>query len=176
MNKYFVYYSATGNGDFIADHLKEKGYLSPTIYYVISKLNEYNLIDDNQYAINFINTHKKTFGKLEVLKDINIDITQGEVLVVIGPSGSGKSTFLRCLNRLETATSGKIIVNGENISDKKININKARENIGMVFQHLPDRTAGKLTPVPRSLFQFFERRPDHRFLSGQQSGGDPHTV
>ena len=60
---------------------------------------------------------------------------QGEVLVVIGPSGSGKSTFLRCLNRLETATSGKIIVNGENISDKKININKARENIGMVFQH-----------------------------------------
>lgn len=78
---------------------------------------------------------KKSFGKLEVLKDINIDITQGEVLVVIGPSGSGKSTFLRCLNRLETATSGKIIVNGENISDKKININKARENIGMVFQH-----------------------------------------
>ena len=78
---------------------------------------------------------KKTFGKLEVLKDINIDIKQGEVLVVIGPSGSGKSTFLRCLNRLETATSGKIIVNGENISDKKVNINKARENIGMVFQH-----------------------------------------
>ena len=78
---------------------------------------------------------KKTFGKLEVLKDINIDIMQGEVLVVIGPSGSGKSTFLRCLNRLETATSGKIIVNGQNISDKKININKARENIGMVFQH-----------------------------------------
>ncbi len=78
---------------------------------------------------------KKSFGKLEVLKDINIDITQGEVLVVIGPSGSGKSTFLRCLNRLETATSGKIIVNGENISDKKVNINKARENIGMVFQH-----------------------------------------
>ncbi len=78
---------------------------------------------------------KKTFGKLEVLKDINIDITQGEVLVVIGPSGSGKSTFLRWLNPLETATSGKIIVNGENISDKKVNINKARENIGMVFQH-----------------------------------------
>ena len=78
---------------------------------------------------------KKSFGKLEVLKDINIDITQGEVLVVIGPSGSGKSTFLRCLNRLETASSGKIVVNGENISDKKININKARENIGMVFQH-----------------------------------------
>lgn len=78
---------------------------------------------------------KKSFGQLEVLKDINIDINEGEVVVVIGPSGSGKSTFLRCLNRLEDITAGTVIVNGENISDKKININKARENIGMVFQH-----------------------------------------
>ncbi len=78
---------------------------------------------------------KKNFDKLEVLKDINIDISQGEVLVVIGPSGSGKSTFLRCLNKLDYPTSGTIIVNGENISDKKVNINKVRENIGMVFQH-----------------------------------------
>ena len=78
---------------------------------------------------------KKSFGQIEVLRDINIDINEGEVVVVIGPSGSGKSTFLRCLNRLEEITSGKVIVNGENISDKKININKARENIGMVFQH-----------------------------------------
>ncbi|MCR5253809.1 MAG: amino acid ABC transporter ATP-binding protein [Treponema sp.] len=78
---------------------------------------------------------KKSFGQLEVLKDINIDINEGEVVVVIGPSGSGKSTFLRCLNRLEEITAGTVIVNGENISDKKININKARENIGMVFQH-----------------------------------------
>lgn len=78
---------------------------------------------------------KKSFGQLEVLKDINIDINEGEVVCVIGPSGSGKSTFLRCLNRLEDITAGTVIVNGENISDKKININKARENIGMVFQH-----------------------------------------
>lgn len=78
---------------------------------------------------------KKSFGQLQVLKDINIDINEGEVVVVIGPSGSGKSTFLRCLNRLEDITAGTVIVNGENISDKKININKARENIGMVFQH-----------------------------------------
>ncbi len=78
---------------------------------------------------------KKSFGQLDVLKDINIDINEGEVVVVIGPSGSGKSTFLRCLNRLEEITAGTVIVNGENISDKKININKARENIGMVFQH-----------------------------------------
>jgi polar amino acid transport system ATP-binding protein len=76
---------------------------------------------------------KKSFGQLDVLKDINIDINEGEVVVVIGPSGSGKSTFLRCLNRLEEITAGTVIVNGENISDKKININKARENIGMVF-------------------------------------------
>jgi len=78
---------------------------------------------------------KKSFAKLEVLKDINIDIAEGEVVVVIGPSGSGKSTFLRCLNRLESITAGKIIVNGNDISDKKIDINKVRENIGMVFQH-----------------------------------------
>ena len=78
---------------------------------------------------------KKNFGSLEVLKDINIDIKEGEVVTIIGPSGSGKSTFLRCLNRLETITGGKIIVNGADISDKSININKVRENIGMVFQH-----------------------------------------
>ena len=78
---------------------------------------------------------QKSFGKLEVLKDISIDIKEGEVVVVIGPSGSGKSTFLRCLNKLETITDGKIIVNGNDISDKKIDINKVRENIGMVFQH-----------------------------------------
>lgn len=78
---------------------------------------------------------KKSYGKLEVLKDISTDIYKGEVVVVIGPSGSGKSTFLRCLNKLETVTSGKVIVNGEDITDKKVNINKVRENIGMVFQH-----------------------------------------
>src|SRR5574344_807349 len=78
---------------------------------------------------------KKNFGKLEVLKDINLDIKEGEVVVVIGPSGSGKSTFLRCLNRLESITEGTVIINGKNISDKHINIDEARENIGMVFQH-----------------------------------------
>ena len=78
---------------------------------------------------------KKHFGKLEVLKDISIDIDEGEVVVLLGPSGSGKSTFLRCLNQLETATSGTIIVDGFNITDKHTDINKVRENIGMVFQH-----------------------------------------
>lgn len=78
---------------------------------------------------------KKNFGKLEVLKDISLDIHEGEVVVLLGPSGSGKSTFLRCLNQLETATSGQIIVDGYDVTDKHTNINKVRENIGMVFQH-----------------------------------------
>ncbi len=77
---------------------------------------------------------KKNFGKLEVLKDINTDIYEGEVVVVLGPSGSGKSTFLRCLNRLEDITGGEVVVDGNHIDDRHININKVRENIGMVFQ------------------------------------------
>ena len=78
---------------------------------------------------------RKSFHSLEVLKGISTDIVKGEVAVIIGPSGSGKSTFLRCLNGLETITSGKVIIDGKNIADPKIDINRARENIGMVFQH-----------------------------------------
>ena len=78
---------------------------------------------------------KKSFGHQKVLKGISTDIYEGEVVCIIGPSGSGKSTFLRCLNRLENATSGEIVVDDYRISDKKININRVRENIGMVFQH-----------------------------------------
>ncbi|MFT3982808.1 MAG: amino acid ABC transporter ATP-binding protein [Lachnospiraceae bacterium] len=77
---------------------------------------------------------RKCFGELEVLKHIDAEVTEKEVLCVIGPSGSGKSTFLRCLNRLESITGGEVVINGVNISDKKTDINKVRENIGMVFQ------------------------------------------
>ncbi len=77
---------------------------------------------------------KKSFGNLDVLKGINEEIKDGEVLVVIGPSGSGKSTFLRCLNLLEIPTSGSIFFEGKNITDKNIDINKVREEMGMVFQ------------------------------------------
>ncbi len=76
----------------------------------------------------------KSFGALEVLNGIDLEIKEGEVVCLIGPSGSGKSTFLRCLNRLEESTSGTIEVDGFEISDKKLNIDKVRQNIGMVFQ------------------------------------------
>lgn len=76
---------------------------------------------------------KKSFGELEVLKGIDQHISQGEKIVVIGPSGSGKSTFLRCLNLLETPTEGEIIVDGDNITDPKININKIQRKNGYGF-------------------------------------------
>ncbi len=77
---------------------------------------------------------KKSFGHLEVLKDISNHVEQQEVVVVIGPSGSGKSTFLRCLNGLEKATSGHIIINGMELTNPKVDITKLRQKVGMVFQ------------------------------------------
>ena len=77
---------------------------------------------------------KKSFGANEVLKDINVEIKPQEVVVVIGPSGSGKSTFLRCLNLLESITGGQVIIDGIDLTDKQTNINKIREDVGMVFQ------------------------------------------
>lgn len=81
-----------------------------------------------------VNNLYKSFGKNDVLKGIDEHIEKGEVVVVIGPSGSGKSTFLRCLNLLEEPTSGQIIFEGNDITDKKVDINKIREKMGMVFQ------------------------------------------
>lgn len=77
---------------------------------------------------------KKSFGHVHVLKGIDAEIKAGEVICVIGPSGSGKSTFLRCLNRLEEATDGEILVDGQSITEKSSNIDKIRQHIGMVFQ------------------------------------------
>ena len=97
----------------------------------------------------------KAFGDLNVLKDINVDIYKGDVVCVIGPSGSGKSTFLRCLNRLEAPTSGKILFEGVDITDPKTDIDKHRQKMGMVFQQFnlfPHMTIMKnLTIAPMKL-------------------------
>lgn len=77
----------------------------------------------------------KSFGDLKVLDEITEEIHQGEVVSIIGPSGSGKSTFLRCLNLLEKPSSGRVIFEGTDITDKKVNIDLHRQKIGMVFQH-----------------------------------------
>ena len=98
---------------------------------------------------------KKNFGSLEVLKDINMEVKDGEVVCLIGPSGSGKSTFLRCLNKLEEPTAGVIIVDDYDLMAKTSDINKIRENIGMVFQqfnlfpHLSVLQNIMLAPVDR---------------------------
>ena len=100
---------------------------------------------------------KKSFHHLEVLKGIDVSVNEGEVVCVIGPSGGGKSTFLRCLNRLEEATEGQIFVDGYEITDKKVDINKVRQNIGMVFQsfnlfaHLTVKKNIMLAPVDLKL-------------------------
>ncbi|MCB7513558.1 MAG: amino acid ABC transporter ATP-binding protein [Clostridiales bacterium] len=102
---------------------------------------------------------KKSFHHLDVLKGIDLTVAEGEVVCVIGPSGGGKSTFLRCLNRLEDATEGQIFVDGYEITDKKVNINKVRQNIGMVFQsfnlfaHLSVKKNIMLAPVDLKLMR-----------------------
>ncbi len=83
--------------------------------------------------LEIIDLHKK-FGNLHVLKGINMEVDRGEVVVIIGPSGSGKSTLLRCINRLEEPTKGKVILDGVEITDPKVDINKIRQRIGIVFQ------------------------------------------
>ena len=99
----------------------------------------------------------KSFGNLEVLKGVSQHINKGERVVLIGPSGSGKSTFLRCLNLLETPTSGEIVFEGQSITDEKCDINKIRQKMGMVFQHFnlfPNMTTLKnitLAPVRTGL-------------------------
>ena len=82
--------------------------------------------------ISIKNLHK-SFGDLDVLKGINLNVDKGEIIAIIGPSGSGKSTILRCMNLLEEPTKGEIIFEGQNIADKKVNIYKVRQKIGMVF-------------------------------------------
>lgn len=98
---------------------------------------------------------QKSFGSLDVLKGVDLDVAEGEVVSIIGPSGSGKSTFLRCINALESSTGGTIVVDGNTITKKHADINKIRENIGMVFQqfnlfpHLTVKKNIMMAPVDR---------------------------
>ena len=109
---------------------------------------------------------KKSFGKLQVLKDIDTQIDKGEVVVVIGPSGSGKSTFLRCLNLLEHPTGGDIIFEGVSITSKKNDINKQREKMGMVFQQFnlfPHMTVlQNITLAPVKLKKLSKEKADEK--------------
>ena len=95
----------------------------------------------------------KNFGDLKVLKNISTTINKGEIISIIGPSGSGKSTFLRCINKLEEPTEGHIYIDGMDLMDKKTDINKIRERVGMVFQHFnlfPNMTVSEnltLSPI-----------------------------
>lgn len=97
----------------------------------------------------------KHYGDFHVLKNINLQIKEGEVVVIVGPSGSGKSTLLRCINRLETISSGELVVNGKQINTLKRDINAFRQEIGMVFQHFnlyPHKTVlQNITLSPRIL-------------------------
>jgi glutamine transport system ATP-binding protein len=89
---------------------------------------------DAQYKVQVKNLHK-SYGSNEVLQGVNLNVKPQEVVCMIGPSGSGKSTFLRCINKLEEPNSGHVYVDGYDIADPKVDINKVRQNIGMVFQH-----------------------------------------
>lgn len=99
-----------------------------------------------------INHLVKSFGDLEVLKDINVEVKEGEVVCIIGPSGSGKSTLLRCINQMEMPTGGKIFYKGEDLCEKQADIRKFREEVGMVFQKFnlfPLKTVlGNITMAP----------------------------
>lgn len=122
-------------------------------------------MSDNQVIIQVKNISKK-FGDLLVLDNISMDIDKGDCVCVVGPSGGGKSTFLRCINQLETVTSGNILIDGQDITDKNTNINEIRKKIGMVFQHFnlfPHLTIREnLTLAPIKLLKMSKKDADDK--------------
>ena len=122
-------------------------------------------MSDNQVVIQVQNISKK-FGDLLVLDNISMDIDKGDCVCIVGPSGGGKSTFLRCINQLETVTSGNILIDGQDITDKNTNINEIRKKIGMVFQHFnlfPHLTIREnLTLAPIKLLKMSKKDADDK--------------
>ncbi|GED59255.1 amino acid ABC transporter ATP-binding protein [Brevibacillus formosus] len=122
----------------------------------------------------------KHYGSFHVLKNINLHINQGEVVVVIGPSGSGKSTMVRCINRLETVTSGELVVDGVKVNDKNTDINKLRRDIGMVFQHFnlyPHKTVlQNITLAPTKVLGVSQKEAEETALYYLEKVGIPEKA
>lgn len=122
----------------------------------------------------------KHYGNFHVLKNIDLHINQGEVVVVIGPSGSGKSTMVRCINRLETVTSGELVVDNVQVNDKTTDINKLRRNIGMVFQHFnlyPHKTVMEnITLAPVKVLGVSQKEADETALYYLEKVGIPEKA
>ncbi|MFS0557018.1 amino acid ABC transporter ATP-binding protein [Brevibacillus sp. 179-C9.3 HS] len=122
----------------------------------------------------------KHYGSFHVLKNINLHINQGEVVVVIGPSGSGKSTMVRCINRLETVTSGELVVDGVKVNDKNTDINKLRRDIGMVFQHFnlyPHKTVlQNITLAPMKVLGVSQKEAEETALYYLEKVGIPEKA
>jgi len=125
-------------------------------------------VTENETIIEVRGLQKHFKGGIHALNDINTDIKKGEVVVVIGPSGSGKSTFLRCLNLLELPTGGTIKVDDVDITNKKVNINKHRQKMGMVFQHFnlfPNMTVLRnMTIAPTTLLGMTQEAADGKAM------------
>lgn len=122
----------------------------------------------------------KHYGNFHVLRNIDLHINQGEVVVVIGPSGSGKSTMVRCINRLETVTSGELVVDNVQVNDKNTDINKLRRNIGMVFQHFnlyPHKTVMEnITLAPVKVLGVSQKEADETALYYLEKVGIPEKA
>lgn len=119
----------------------------------------------------------KSFDNLEVLKKVSVEIEEGEVVVLVGPSGAGKSTFLRCLNRLEHPTSGRVIIDGHDVTSKHVDINKVRAEIGMVFQLFnlyPHMTAlQNISLAPKAVRKLSDQEAQDRAMKLLQKVGLP---
>src|SRR5690625_2871579 len=120
------------------------------------------LVTDDETNVIRIEDLHKSFGEQEVLKGVNAQVKVGQVVCVIGPSGSGKSTLLRCLNGLETMTSGNIWLGGFNLADEHVDLNEVRKHVGMVFQHFnlfPNMTViENITLAPLQVKKYDQQR------------------